>query len=396
MAELRAQYARCLRTRNERLMRVLHFYKTYYPDSFGGVEQVIFQLAEGGIQHGVESEVLYLSNTGAARDQQVANHVVHRSRLDFHALSTGFSVSAFGDFARLASQADLVHYHFPWPFMDVVHFVTRLKKPTVLSYHSDIVRQKFLLQLYRPLMHRFLSQIDCIVAASPNYIRSSPVLSKYPDKVSVIPYGLDRNTYAQPDAKVLDRWRSRVGERFFLFLGVLRYYKGLHILLEAMASTDFPVVIAGAGPMEDELKQHAARLNLKNLRFVGKVSEEDKAALFQLCYAVTFPSHLRSEAFGISLLEGAMYGKPLISSEIGTGTTYINIDGETGVVIPPSDPLALRHAMAALWNDPELAMKMGKNAQRRFEELFTAERMTESYVELYRKVLASRGIEEIK
>jgi rhamnosyl/mannosyltransferase len=132
------------------------------------------------------------------------------------------------------------------------------------------------------------------------------------------------------------------------------------------------------------------------LHFVGKVSEEDKAALFHLCYAVTFPSHLRSEAFGISLLEGAMYGKPLISSEIGTGTTYINIDGETGVVIPPSDPLALRHAMVKLWNDPELAMEMGKNAQRRFEELFTAERMTESYVELYRKVLASRGIKESK
>lgn len=371
-------------------MRVLHFYKTYYPDSFGGIEQAIFQLSEGGIRYGVESEVLYLSRTGAAENLQVANHIVHRSRLDFHALSTGFSVSAFKDFARLASQVDLVHYHFPWPFMDVVHFATRLKKPTVLSYHSDIVRQKYLLQLYRPLMHRFLSQIDCIVAASPNYIKSSPVLKRYPDKVSVIPYGLDRSTYAQPETRLMESWRSRVGERFFLFLGVLRYYKGLHILLEAMATTDFPVVIAGAGPMEDELKQHAARLKLKNLHFVGKVSEEDKAALFQLCYAVTFPSHLRSEAFGISLLEGAMYGKPLISSEIGTGTTYINIDGETGLVIPPSDPLALRHAMTALWNAPELAKQMGESARQRFEQLFTAEQMTKSYVELYRKVLASQ------
>lgn len=371
-------------------MRVLHFYKTYYPDSFGGIEQAIFQLAEGGIQYGVKAEVLYLSKTGAARNQPVANHMSHRSKLDCQAFSTGFSLSAFKDFASLAREADIIHYHFPWPFMDVVHFATQMQKPAVLSYHSDIIRQKLLLQLYSPLMHRFISKMDRIVAASPNYIQSSPVLRNYADKVSVIPYGLNRDTYAQPDSSKLESWRSRVGERFFLFLGMLRYYKGLHILLEAIAATDFPVVIAGAGPMEAELKQYAARMNLHNLHFVGQVTEEDKAALFQLCYAVTFPSHLRSEAFGISLLEGAMYGKPLISSEIGTGTTYINIDGETGLVVPPSDPLALRNAMATLWSNPDLAKKMGARAKQRFERLFTSEQMTKSYVQLYRQVLQDR------
>jgi glycosyltransferase involved in cell wall biosynthesis len=79
---------------------------------------------------------------------------------------------------------------------------------------------------------------------------------------------------------------------------------------------------------------------------------------------VAFPSHLRSEAFGISLLEGAMYGKPMISSEIGTGTTYINIDQQTGLVVPPSDPQALREAMRTLWDDPQLAQEMGSAPRR--------------------------------
>lgn len=372
-------------------MRVLHFYKTYYPDSFGGVEQVIFQLAEGGIRYGIDAEVLYLSASGATYDQPVNNHITHRSKLDFQVASTAFSWSAFQDFARLAREADLVHYHFPWPFMDMVHFVTRMNKPTVLSYHSDIIKQKHLLRLYQPLMHRFLSSMDRIVSASPNYLQSSPVLRRHIDKVCVIPYGLDKTTYAQPDAERLSTWKKRIGERFFLFLGMLRYYKGLHILLDAMAGTSYPVVIAGAGPIEQELKEHAQRLGLHNLHFVGQVSEEDKAALFHLCYAVTFPSHLRSEAFGISLLEGAMYGKPLISSEIGTGTTYINIDGETGLVVPPSDPSALRHAMKTLWDNPELASQMGQHAQRRYERLFTSERMTQAYVELYRNVIDERS-----
>jgi glycosyltransferase involved in cell wall biosynthesis len=391
LATLRKQHTTGIPRRDEKLMRVLHFYKTYYPDSFGGVEQVIFQLAEGGIRHGVEAEVLYLSTSGAAHDQPVGHHITHRSRLDFQFASTSFSWSAFQDFSRLAQNVDLIHYHFPWPFMDVVHFATRPNKPAVVSYHSDIIKQKHLLRLYQPLMHRFLSGVDRIVSASPNYLQSSSVLKRHIDKVRVIPYGLDKSTYAQLDARRLATWRERVGERFFLFLGMLRYYKGLHILLDAIKDAPYPVVIAGAGPIEQELKEHAQRLGLRNLHFVGQVSEEDKAALFNLCYAVTFPSHLRSEAFGISLLEGAMYGKPLISSEIGTGTTYINIDGETGLVVPPSDPLALRHAMKTLWDNPNLASQMGQRAQQRYEQLFTSERMTQSYVELYRSVIDDRS-----
>jgi len=125
--------------------------------------------------------------------------------------------------------------------------------------------------------------------------------------------------------------------------------------------------------------------------FVGALDEQDKAALLMLCYAVSFPSHLRSEAFGMSLLEGAMYGKPMISSEIGTGTTYVNVDGETGLVVPPSDPVALRAAMRTLWDNPELARAMGRRAEQRFEELFTAETMARNYTELYRELVARKA-----
>ena len=182
-----------------------------------------------------------------------------------------------------------------------------------------------------------------------------------------------------------------MGDKFFLFVGVLRYYKGLHILLDAVANSDYPVVIVGAGPIEAELKAHAARLGLTHVLFVGALDEDDKVALLTLCYAVAFPSHLRSEAFGISLLEGALYGKPMISSEIGTGTTYINIDGDTGIVVPPSDPQALGQAMRQLWDNPQLAHDMGKRAAARYWELFTAEQMARSYTALYHELVASHA-----
>lgn len=372
------------------MIKVLHFFKTYYPDSMGGIEQVIYQLAQGGSAQGIQSQVLYLSSRGAARNEPLGRHLTHRSKLDLHVASTGFSLSAFKDFAELAKQADIVHYHYPWPFMDLAHFASRIKKPTVVSYHSDIVKQKTLLKFYQPLMNRFLGSVDHIVASSPNYLASSEVLQRYRHKVTVIPYGLDQGTYEQAQDHKLQAWRARLGPRFFLFVGALRYYKGLDYLIEAARQSNLPVVIVGHGHLEQELRAQAQRLGAHTVHFVGGLSDEDKVALLTLCEAFVFPSHLRSEAFGISLLEAAMYGKPLISCEIGTGTTFINIAGETGLVVPPRDSAALAKAMQTLWNDPERAQVMGLRARQRFESVFSAQVMVDQYAQLYRQLLAGK------
>ncbi len=372
-------------------MRVLHFYKTYFPDSVGGIEQVIRQLCVGTARLGVTNTVLSLSRQKNLAPIQFDGHTVVRMPLNFEIASNACSWQALGALSRMAQEADVVHYHFPWPFMDLAHFMARVDKPTVVSYHSDIVRQKRLLRLYQPLKFRFFDSVDAIVAASPNYLASSPVLQRYRDKTRVITYGLDQSTYPNVEPCRLAHWRAKVGPKFFLFVGVLRYYKGLHILLEAARGLDYPIVIVGTGPEETALKEQAASLGLKNLIFTGALEEADKAALLNLCYGLVFPSHLRSEAFGISLLEGAMYGKPMISCEIGTGTTYINRGGETGLVVPPSDPAALRSAMQTLWENPELARRMGAHAEQRYHALFTSEQMAANYTDLYKEVVARRA-----
>ncbi|TWD47758.1 glycosyltransferase family 4 protein [Pseudomonas sp. SJZ131] len=373
-------------------MRVLHFYKTSMPDTVGGIEQVIFQLCESCAQQGIEGQVLSLSSDPTPPVVQVGHHEVHRAKLDLQFASTGFSLSVFKKFRELAAEADVVNYHFPWPFMDVVHFASGTRKPSVVTYHSDIIRQKTLLKLYRPLMNRFLASADRIVAASPNYLHTSDVLQKFQDKTRVITYGLDKSGYPQPDTARMADWRQKLGDKFFLFVGVMRYYKGLHILLEALQGVDYPVVIVGAGPLEIELHAQAQALGLRNIHFLGRLGDEDKVALLQLSYAIVFPSHLRSEAFGISLLEGAMYGKPMISSEIGTGTSYININNETGLVVPPSNPQAFREAMRTLWENPALAAQMGAKAEARYRQLFTAEEMGRKWSALYQELLEEKSL----
>lgn len=370
-------------------MRILHFYKTYYPDTVGGAEQVINQLAIASTKLGVCNQVLSLGPRHAPKTIELDGHLVHRVPRSFQIASTGFSHHAISRFKQLSQDVDLIHYHYPWPFMDLVHFLSSCSLPSIVTYHSDIIRQKWLLKFYRPLKHRFLSSVDRIVATSPNYLETSEVLSQYRDKTVVIPIGIDKATYPKVSPELLTRWRNKIGARFFLFIGMLRYYKGLHILLEAMQGTPYPVVIVGSGPIEAELKERARELNLRHIYFTGRLSHEDKVALLSACYAVVFPSHLRSEAFGVSLLEGAMYGKPMISSEIGTGTSFINIHNQTGLVVKPDDRLALREAMGHLWDNPKLAEKMGQEAEKRYLTLFNADNMAVQYIELYKKVLTT-------
>lgn len=375
-----------------RPIKVLHLYKTYYPDTVGGVEAVIEQICNASRTFGVHSQVLTLSKT----TQPIEHHgvTVHRAHLDFELASTGFSWSFIAMLKRLAKEVDVIHYHFPWPFMDVAHFLAQVRCPTALTYHSDIVKQKNLLKLYKPLMNRFLQSVNCIVATSPNYLDTSEVLQQFKHKTRVIPIGLDKDSYPKPSPELLNEWQSRLPPRFFLFVGVLRYYKGLHTLLDALATCDYPTVIAGSGPEAQALKAQAEQLGLKNIVFLGKVSELDKVALLQLCFAFVFPSHLRSEAFGISLLEAAMYAKPLISCEIGTGTTYINLDQNTGIAIPPESPQALKQAMQHLWDHPNTAHDMGIAAQNRYNELFRSESTTQQYVDVYNTLTHQKASHE--
>jgi rhamnosyl/mannosyltransferase len=367
-------------------LKVLHVYKSYYPDTVGGIEQVIAQLGTGLAAIGDESRIFTLSPDPEPPVLVRPEGEVHRCRTTVEISSNPLSVSALREFRRQLDWADVVHYQFPWPFADLMHMASGVRKPSVVSYQSDIVRQKVLLHAYAPLMYRFLRKVDAVVATSPQYRESSPVLTRLGRDVRIIPNGIDEASFPKPHPDRLRAWREMLGEGFFLFVGVLRYYKGLEILLRAAQGFGGRVVIAGTGPEAGHLQEYAKREQLDNVRFVGAISDEDKMALLELSRAFVFPSHLRSEAFGMSLLEAAMCARPMICCEIGTGTSYINADGETGFVVPPADPVSLRDAMRRFVRDPALAETMGQAARARFLAKFTAQEMARSYDALYREL----------
>ncbi|GAB4297710.1 MAG: hypothetical protein Kow0096_15920 [Thiohalomonadaceae bacterium] len=259
-----------------------------------------------------------------------------------------------------------------------------------MTYHSDIVRQRWLGRLYAPLMQGMLRGMRAIVATSPPYAQTSPVLAAAAlrDRVRVIPLGIDEGSYPQRgDDGVLQRLGVDKGEPFFLFIGVLRYYKGLHTLVQASAHVKAKVVIAGAGPEHTALQAQVRQLGLQNVVFADQVSDAEKVALLQHCRALVLPSHLRSEAYGMVLVEASMYGKPMVSCEIGTGTSFVNQHEETGFVVAPESPEALAHAMNTLLGEGSLAEKFGRSARRRYEALFSGHALGKAYAQLYQDVL---------
>jgi O-antigen biosynthesis rhamnosyltransferase len=372
-------------------LRVLHVYRTYFPETQGGLEEVIRQISLNTLPQGVESKVFTLSRHPSSAPIVRKEASVYQVKQHLEIASCSISLNCLKAFKEAVTWADIVHYHYPWPFGDLLHVLTDVPKPTLVTYHSDIVRQKLLNLLYKPLMHRFLRQMDRIVCTSPNYFATSETLSRYQQKVEVIPIGLERSAYPQNSQTTVVQARTFL-KPYFLFIGVLRYYKGLHILLEAMKDADYQVVIVGSGPTERELKQQAQDLGLDNVVFTGHVSDHEKVHLIKGSRGVVFPSYLRSEAFGVTLLEGAMFGRPLISTEVGSGTTHVNVHNKTGLVVAPGSAKALRKAMDYLFTHKDLAETMGAQAKKRYEKLFTGELMGQRYFNLYRELLGNPAV----
>lgn len=368
-------------------LRVLHIYRTYFPETQGGLQEAIRQTCLATRPFGVENTVFALARQPlpAVLEREEARVVRARSWLEVASCDIG-AWAAWRRCRAEAGRCDIIQVHYPWPFADVLLPLIRRKgQPVVVTYHSDIVRQGGLDILYAPLRRYLLGSAAAIVATSPTYAQTSKFLLAYADKVRSIPLCLNAAPAADPARAAA--WRARLGGDFFLFVGVLRYYKGLNFLLAAAASVSTPIVIVGDGPERACLEQEVRARGLRHVHILGALPDADKFALYALCRAVVFPSHLRSEAFGVTLLEGARAGKPLLCCEIGTGTTWINRHEETGLVVPPADPSALAQAMNRLASDDALCARLGQGAQARWQAIFTPAIVGAAYRSLYDELL---------
>jgi rhamnosyl/mannosyltransferase len=243
--------------------------------------------------------------------------------------------------------------------------------------------------LFSPVLHRFLARADAIVASSPDYAASSPVLRRHAARVRVIPFGIDPGELAAVDAAEVERVRARYGPRIVFAAGRLVYYKGFEYLVRAMRRVDAHLLIAGDGPLLEALRRAAAEAGVKaKVTLLGRVP--DLRPLYHAADVFALPSVARSEAFGIVQMEAMACGVPVVNTALDTGVPFVSQHGVTGLTVPPADAEALADALGRLLEDAALRARMGRAGRERVAGELSAELMARRTLALYREVADRR------
>lgn len=362
-------------------MNIVHLYKDYFP-VLGGIENHLKVLAEAQAAAGHQVTVL-VCNPGLKTQTEILNgvKVIKAGRLTTQA-SMPLSFSQPAILAR--QRPDIVHIQSPYPLGEMANWIIGRGKATVISYQSDIVKQKTILRFYGPFLRRILKAADRILINNPRYLETSPWLQPVRDKCQIVPIGINLARF-EPIV-----FSSSTPLRL-LFVGRLRYYKGLDTLLQALARLpEVHLTIVGIGPMQEQWQALSHKLGLNDrVVFAGEVDETQLPDYYHQADVFVLPSNARSEAYGIVLLEAMASGLPCVTTELGTGTSWIVQDGLTGLVVPPQNPTALVQAFETLQTNESLRGQMGHAGLARVRAEFSQEIMADRILQVYAELLAT-------
>ncbi len=381
-------------------MNITHIYKDYYP-VLGGMENHIRQLAEAQAAQGHQVTVLVTNTAGRAIRETLNGVRIIKAGRQVNIQSAPLSIAFPSLVHRETTNRDIVHLHAPYPPGEVCNLLFGRARRTIITWHSDIVRQKTLLRVYAPLLRQVLKRADRILPTSNAYARSSPWLHQHLDKCTTVPLGVDVTRFSATAANVeraqhirselLSLWPTpNTTPLVLLTVGRLRYYKGVDDLIRAMpVLPNTMAVVAGRGPMETAWRALAAKLGVADrVYFAGDVSDTDLPSLYRAADVYVLPANERAEAFGIAILEAMASGLPVVCTEVGTATSWVNQHEQTGLVTPARNPEALARAIDRLQRNPDQRRQMGDAARERIEKEFTLDKMIQRVLDAYQVALA--------
>jgi len=361
-------------------MKVLQIGK-YYPPRMGGIETHLQVLSEG-LHDKVDLDVLVSNSSSHSVRNYVRGVNVERLATPLTLASAPISPGLISKIRN--TDADVVHVHLPNPLAVLACLAAPKRVRFVATYHSDTVRQKFLGAAFEPLLHRFLESCNAIVATSPAYKATSPVLAKHQDRSHVVPYGVALEAFAERNDDAVQSIHERFGERLVIAVGRLVYYKGFEVLLSAAADIDAKILIIGDGPLRESLQRAIAQSNIADrVYLLGEVQNADLPAYYHAAQVFVLPSIARSEAFGIVQIEAMASGLPVVNTALDSGVPYVSLNGYTGLTVPPCNPAELAAAVNTLLSDHRLRASYGDAARERAFREFNVTTMVDRILTIY-------------
>ena len=384
-------------------LRICHLGK-YYPPSPGGIETHVRTLASAQADLGAQVKVFCVNHESGPTLVE-ADGAVEVTR--FRRRVSAAKLDDCPELARWLKrvEADVLHLQVPNPTMILALLRARPRIPLVVSYQSDVIRQKLRAALFRPLERLAYRQVRAIVTSSEAYRAGSRFLRPYADRVHVLPNGIDLRPYLDPsieDRALAVSIRSMLAGDGPLWLGCGRlvYYKGFINAIRALTRVPGTLVLIGEGPDGSALRLEAERLGVAHrVKFLGSLPHYlDLIPYYLAADAFWFPSNARSEAFGLVQVEAMASGCPVINATIPqSGVSWVSRHEESGLTVPVNDPIALADAANRLLTEPELRNRLAAGARSRATLEFDHRVMAERSLNLYRQVLGepstgSRGI----
>jgi glycosyltransferase involved in cell wall biosynthesis len=354
----------------------------FYPPHPGGMETHLQALCEE-LKDEIDIEVVV-----AGDERETVEEIVDGVRVSRLGTLLNFAAAPVcPEMVRRVreAKADIVHLHWPNPTAVLAYLASGHRGKLVFTYHSDIIRQRLLRKPFWPVLKRALKRADAIIATSPNYVRTSPVLRKFRESCRVIPFGIPLERFDQPDVIEVSKIRQQYGPRIVLGVGRLVYYKGFEYLIRAMRDVEGQLLIVGSGPLLDSLRREALAAEVSN-RVTFLTNVVDVRPFYHAADVFALSSIARSEAFGIVQLEAMACGKPVVNTNLDSGVPFVSPGGVSGLTVPPADAKALARALNTLLDDPDLRARYGRAARLRVEREFSLEVMTRRTVQLYKEV----------
>lgn len=371
------------------IMKILQLGK-FYPVG-GGVEKVMYDLLVGLADRGIACDMLCAYDGEGSTEVEVSpqNKVICTKTL-LKKYATMISPEMMSRLRKIAPDYDIIHVHHPDPMAALALWMSGYKGKVILHWHSDIVKQKKLLNFYMPLQNWLIRRADLIVGTSPVYIADSYHLTDVQHKCTYLPIGINPII---PNADGVERIKKQYAGRKIVFsLGRLVHYKGYRYLIDAAKALDddYVILIGGSGPLRNELQKQIDDYGLsERVKLLGRISDEDLPAYYGACDVYCLSSIMKTEAFAIVQIEAMSCGKPVISCNIkGSGVPWVNKNDYSGLVVEPMDGKALADAIRRIVEDKALYYTYSAGASSRFVELFKRSQMIDRCLELYQKVLA--------
>lgn len=364
----------------------------YDPPVYGGIERTLRLLGEGLTRRGDLDVVTLCAAPGQSTriERDARGTVVHAAsfgRILNHRISPAYPL-----WLRRLRPA-VMHLHYPSVLAEVSALLAMPPCPLVVTYHCDVLRRGWH-RAYDRVVQMLLGRATRILVTSPLALYGSPVLQPHFERCQVQRIGIDHDRLRETERtrEATRRVRAACSGPITLFVGRMRNYKGLQVLLRAMKRVPGTLVLVGRGEEEHALLELALEEGLKErVVFAGDVPEEELGGYYRAADVFAFPSLNAAEFFGQSMAEAMGCGLPAVSTRLGTGTSYLNLDGVTGLEVSPGVADELASALRRILENPEESRRFGEAARLRAAS-FPAELLVEDTAKIYLELARARMI----